>query len=404
MSGMAWTSFCQLRQLVLRAIYICAGIAFFLMLWTDNDSGLLLSGSPATTQELPPQQLVQFGAYEGTTCKEKRHVMFLKIEKTGGGTLEGILVRFGLKRNLSFAIPIKSLGNNNHFPRSPLLPEMIAPIKSRPNTKYDILFRHSVYNRSTIQLCFPNDTVTITLVRHPFARFLSSFEFFNNSYSVKLPWHLRRSSDKRLRVTTFLEIYYKAFKREHPRARGNWYLNFASLRFGIPWEHTHDKKFVQRHLDDILPDFKVVLLNEYYDASLVLLKRRLCWNTEDIVYISLHVKAGYTKHQGLHSPEVLRQHQELAPEEYVIYDRLSKQFWTQINDEGKDFWFEVEQFKSILSLFQTFCLEDVGKRKTLTIEASRWHGNIHFGLEDCQMVTTDLEKFVSATRMKYLRS
>lgn len=329
--------------------------------------------------------------------------MFLKIEKTGGGTLEGILVRFGLKRNLTFAVPIKSFANNNHFPRSPLLPEMITPIKSRPNTKYDILFRHSVYNRATVQLCFPKDTVTMTLVRHPFARFLSSFEFFNASYSAKLPWHLRSSSDIRLRVTTFMDTYYKAFKSQRTKAKGNWYLNFASLRFGIPWEYTHDKQFVQKHLDEILPDFKVVLLNEYYDASLVLMKRRLCWNTEDIVYMSLHVRGGYTKNQRLHSPEVLRQHQVLASEEYLIYDRLSKEFWTQVNDEGKEFWFEVEEFKSILSLFQTFCLEEVSNGKPLTIKASRWHGNIRFGVEDCRMVTTDLEKFVLETRKKYLR-
>jgi hypothetical protein len=40
----------------------------------------------------------------------------------------------------------------------------------------------------------------------------------------------------------------------------------------------------------VLPlQFAMVIITEHYDESLIMLRRQLCWDTEDIVYLSLKV-------------------------------------------------------------------------------------------------------------------
>ena len=40
-------------------------------------------------------------------------------------------------------------------------------------------------------------------------------------------------------------------------------------------------------------DFALVLITEHYDESLIMLRRQLCWEPEDIVYMSLKVSHGW---------------------------------------------------------------------------------------------------------------
>ena len=48
---------------------------------------------------------------------------------------------------------------------------------------------------------------------------------------------------------------------------------------------------IQKHIDELAEKIDLVLITEYFDESLVLLKRELCWELDDVVYFKLNQRS-----------------------------------------------------------------------------------------------------------------
>ena len=48
---------------------------------------------------------------------------------------------------------------------------------------------------------------------------------------------------------------------------------------------------IERHINDLAEKIDLVLIMEYFDESLVLLKRELCWDLDDVVYFKLNQRS-----------------------------------------------------------------------------------------------------------------
>lgn len=48
---------------------------------------------------------------------------------------------------------------------------------------------------------------------------------------------------------------------------------------------------IKKHIDDLAEKMNLVLIMEYFDESLVLLKRELCWDLDDVVYFKLNQRS-----------------------------------------------------------------------------------------------------------------
>lgn len=48
---------------------------------------------------------------------------------------------------------------------------------------------------------------------------------------------------------------------------------------------------IQKHIDELAEKIDLVLIMEYFDESLVLLKRELCWELDDVVYFKLNQRS-----------------------------------------------------------------------------------------------------------------
>ncbi|XP_055954364.1 ras-related protein rapA-like, partial [Patella vulgata] len=56
-----------------------------------------------------------------------------------------------------------------------------------------------------------------------------------------------------------------------------------------PYRFLSAKSFMSNYLDIIKNDFSLVLIMEYFDESLVLMRRLFCWELKDIIYLKLNV-------------------------------------------------------------------------------------------------------------------
>lgn len=48
---------------------------------------------------------------------------------------------------------------------------------------------------------------------------------------------------------------------------------------------------IKKHIDELEEKIDLVLIMEYFDESLVLLKRELCWDLDDVVYFKLNQRS-----------------------------------------------------------------------------------------------------------------
>lgn len=60
---------------------------------------------------------------------------------------------------------------------------------------------------------------------------------------------------------------------------------------GLQHKYYNDPVMIQKHIDELAENIDLVLIMEYFDESLILLKRELCWELDDVVYFKLNQRS-----------------------------------------------------------------------------------------------------------------
>ena len=71
------------------------------------------------------------------------------------------------------------------------------------------------------------------------------------------------------------------------------------MSFDLGLEHSSysNEEKIQEFIDKLKKQLDLVLINEFIDESLVLLKRLLCWSLDDIIYLRHNVRNdGFRNH------------------------------------------------------------------------------------------------------------
>ena len=105
-------------------------------------------------------------------------------------------------------------------------------------------------------------------------------------------------------------------------------------------------------------DIPWMILTEYFDESLVLLRRYLCWNTKDIIYSRLKTSPGKKsryKSSDVSSNTIVEQHRRYNPGDYALYAFYNNTLWDILSKQNEDFWEEVKVFRNINNQVADFC-------------------------------------------------
>ena len=60
---------------------------------------------------------------------------------------------------------------------------------------------------------------------------------------------------------------------------------------GLQHKYYNDPLMIKKHIEDLAEKIDLVLIMEYFDESLVLLKRELCWDLDDVIYFKLNQRS-----------------------------------------------------------------------------------------------------------------
>jgi hypothetical protein len=306
------------------------------------------------------------------SCSEKSDVVFLKVHKTGSSTVANVLQRFGHFRGLSFALPNKTVGEvrYNYFGEvgETLKEGGIKPSKSGL-AKYNILYNHVVFNRKAFLRQFPKEAyVYITLLREPVSQFLSSLLFFLHEDILAAAMN---------NITAYLENPEVYEPKEGP------YLSFTdnrqALDLGVPYAKIRNVKYIINYIKMLDKVFDLVMIMEYFDESLVLLKRRLCWKLKDIIYMRKNI--AYKSFDFNLNATEMNLLKKWALADHLIYTHFYRKFYETLKKEA-GIMEESHHFKGILERTQMFC-NGSAVGSSLFIEGSPWNEAFTVRTLDC---------------------
>lgn len=255
----------------------------------------------------------------GTAVKHT-NVFFLKTHKTASTTVQNIFFRFAEHNNLMVALPANPCDHQFCYPHI-FSSHFIHPHTMPPN----IVTNHLRFSRSELQRIMPNNTIYITILREPGAMFESLFSYYNQYCET-----FKRVPNGSLEA--FLDnptAYYRPEEKDSMYARN-------TLTFDLGGDKdrpaTGVVRYAKRFAAEVERVFSLVMIAEYFDESLVLLRHLLSWDLEDVLYIKQNMRMPSSK--GNLSEAQLSKIREWNNIDAILYDHFNASLWRQLNELG----------------------------------------------------------------------
>nr|XP_002739370.2 PREDICTED: galactose-3-O-sulfotransferase 2-like [Saccoglossus kowalevskii] len=226
---------------------------------------------------------------------------------------------------------------------------MVNNIKYPPlngGKHYDLLTNHVGYNRNEMEAVIPNATY-VTVLRHPVNQLVSAFSYFRWGKAIKVP-----RPNKEDVIDTFMEEPSKYLKGN---VRLKWQSHNGQLYdLGFKTENnviTDD--LVYKHIEILGKEMDLVLITEYFDESLLIMKKQLCWSMDDIVYISKCL--GTSRHTMTQQTrdKILKWNRG----DLLLYQHFNRTLWEKIAEYGPTFEEDLQQFRGKLQETLTECVD-----------------------------------------------
>ncbi|ESP05198.1 hypothetical protein LOTGIDRAFT_152008 [Lottia gigantea] len=298
--------------------------------------------------------------YITTTCNKTKNIAYLKVHKCGSTTTANILRRFSMKNDLNTVL-MNTV--NNYW----IFSGIHNLVKIPEGQSFNILDIDSFYDRKLYQKLIPNSPKYLAIMREPVERYIS-FEFDGSFHGGVF---------RRNKSNVFM--FEDPFKGD-PRSLHQQ----MSVEFGLQSHLRKDENAIRTHLARIDKEFDFVIIHEYFEESLVLMKRLFCWEMSDIISMvsgKNMKKATYAlTPSGRHKLEI-----ELKAD-MIFYNHFRKKLFHTINALGVEFQEEVAQYRYIQRLVKDFCLHGVKIMETIEIPSSTWNKPFTVNKRDCELM------------------
>ncbi|KAM3590468.1 uncharacterized protein V6R79_010348 [Siganus canaliculatus] len=247
------------------------------------------------------------------------NVAFLKTHKTASTTMQNLLFRFAERHNITVALPVQTCGHQFCYPRS-FNSYFVHPHTLPPN----IITSHLRFNKAELKRLMPNNTIYVTILREPASMFESLFTYYNQ-YCQSFR-RVPRSS-----LEAFIERpwrYYRPDEKDSMYARNTLTFDLG----GDKDRPASDEEYAEAFLADVDKVFSLVMIAEYFDESLVLLRHLLSWDLEDILYFKLNMRKPGSK-QSL-TPELSAKIRAWNSLDTRLYEHFNASLWRQLSALG----------------------------------------------------------------------
>lgn len=370
--------------------------------WSSRSSGM---GPESYSEDLPADFWSRPPHQGARTCRPRSNFVFIKCMKCATETMASVLRRYTYQRNLSAVLPVKwrlYLG----------WPYPMTSDDFRPSRRgYNTLIDHAIYNSSSMRALMPPDTVFITMIREPFKHFVSVLNYFDvfSISNTRVQQGFAAVRDYLRHIEEYDAVYKSAQASPNRICIPDDFSitkNLLSHCLGMPTGFplgmaniTGNSEAVEQYIQDLDAEFSLVMIMEYFDESLVLLRRLMCWDTKDILYHTANV-GSYQKNFTVAdlSSEEASVHRNWCQVDIRLYEHFNRSFWKKIRQQGADFVQEVVYFKQVLQAVKSFCDK---KASPIEFPESRWSPAFHVSAEECRQIFCDPHDLLVSLKRRY---
>ncbi|XP_078667003.1 galactose-3-O-sulfotransferase 2-like isoform X2 [Branchiostoma floridae x Branchiostoma belcheri] len=313
-------------------------------------------------------------------CRPVTNFVFIKVHKTASGSTFMLLARFGRNHGMTICYPAshrKASHKQLSYPSGHLTKKNCRPALGR---NYTLIIHHTVMNKPAMDRVMEPGTRYIGIVREPLNHFRSIFFWKNSGTRRKknpLGAFLDRNKDRD-----------RELGRNKPYSK---HRNFQSYTMGFPPKLMTSKNtsLIHQALRTVGSWYSIVLITEYWEESLVLLKRKFCWTMFDILHTTrklhqLRPLQRRKEHVKL-TDKQKNNHRKTSNIDYMMFDYFNNTFWQRVSEEGPDFWEEVAYYKTLNQEVNQHCNSKGGTR---VFSAGKWSQEFTIDSNFCQELKT----------------
>ena len=164
------------------------------------------------------------------------------------------------------------------------------------------------------------------------------YRFFNlTNYTNPMEVFLRNPREYLLNLTKT--------QKQFPESM-NLVRNGMFFDLGLPPIAPDSEHRIRDAIKKIESEFALILIMEYFDESLVLLKREFCWDLDDVIYIKQNQrKSGNRPSKRVLSPHLKNRIRVWNRADVLLYEHFNKTFWEKIKQHGPSFYKDLADLK-----------------------------------------------------------
>lgn len=221
-----------------------------------------------------------------------------------------------------------------------------------------MLVNHAIYNKIEMDKLVPNATY-ITIIRNPVDQLESLFAYFKMQ---RLVGNSSESNPFRTFMANPMAYY-------HESKNGRWFQTRNGMLFDLGFDHKYDTDQVKIHqkVAEIEKDFHLILIVEYFDESLIVLKKLLCWEFDDIFYLRKNTRDGVSERGKRFKidDDTKKKVYKWSAGDFHLYDILNRTFWKKVSNYGPHFESDLNHFRVMNEAVSEYCRHQLGTGETV---------------------------------------
>ena len=288
-----------------------------------------------------------------------------------------IFLRFAISNNLNIALPRNSSGYGFNYLGygKTLRKSNIVPLPG--NETYSILCNHVIYSKESFDDVMPAGSSYIGIVREPKSHFISAAIYYGFAKHLKKFYKMPNASMSEI-LNKFLIDSARL-----SRLPIFYVHNRQSYDFGLSPSEFNDLASVERYIRKLDSEFELVMLMEYFDESLIMMRRHLCWDLKEVLYIPLNVNTKVKEKVTLST--LAEEHlYRFNYADFRLYDYFKLRFMQKMKSYGKDLLDEVEMYKELRVRATHYCLSRT--ISDLHVPATQWSAAFNVTRQNCYVM------------------
>ena len=307
-----------------------------LIFWI-NDVHCLPDWSTKRTPDNGPADTSDYRPWSFDKCVPQNNIYYLRIHKTGSSTITTLLYRYALRHDVKMV-----LCSDHPYLYNSTRQAMFTYPNGLIYNKGSIFAEHAFYNKAETNSIMPHNTVYLASIRDPVTLLPSLLQEFVNA---------RELLSKYTALYNMAE-YFLSHLDKYGSVLRMPTKSLMSRLFGIPDDRLDDLKQIERILYDVSTEFQFVIVKEYFDESLIILRRKMCWEMRDILYLSQ--RALWRRRLPMTRINQER-YRKWSAADFMLYRYFTDKLLSRELPTNTDFWDELTTFRQMNTELVEFC-------------------------------------------------